>query len=477
MRTMIKSRALTACALLSIFSSTNAAELFDPFVSYSIDLQGQSVAIGDFNGDGRQDVVMSGYPGAVTPASKYYVFLQDATGLLFAPVTYLSHGVPWPLRVGDINTDGRDDIVTSIIGGFEMLVQNASGTLDGPTVLPTTHPATALLGDFNNDGLLDIAGVGPLPSKLGVHYQSPNGIFGAPVTYESPINLDGLIMAVGDVTSDEYADIGVANWNGQCPAMVAKQINPVGFVNTYCFPFPPLGTYVTALDFGDFNSDGRKDIAIVHTDYVNASTIEIQYQDPSGYFVTVPPITLVTSTLDGPLVAGDVNNDGLTDIVVTHATSVGIFLQQPDRTFAAEEHYAIPYVGGHVRTAGIAIGDVNNDGLPDIAVAQLNGLVVLPSKKANSAPVANPDFARTNEEDPVVIRVLANDTDADGDVLKIVSITAPSHGVARILPDGLRIRYQPYNGFHGRDQFQYTVTDGKAGKASASVTIRVRDED
>jgi hypothetical protein len=81
------------------------------------------------------------------------------------------------------------------------------------------------------------------------------------------------------------------------------------------------------------------------------------------------------------------------------------------------------------------------------------------------------DSASTNEDNPVTIDVLANDTDPDGDTLKVGSVTPPTNGSTGI--NGGGAEYTPAQDFNGTDSFNYTVSDGNGGTATATVTINV----
>ena len=89
----------------------------------------------------------------------------------------------------------------------------------------------------------------------------------------------------------------------------------------------------------------------------------------------------------------------------------------------------------------------------------------------NPAPIALNDSATTSEDTPVVIAVLANDTDPDGDALTVTSAVAGRGSVA-INPDGT-LTYTPAADFNGQDTIVYTITDGEGGRSSATVTITV----
>lgn len=91
----------------------------------------------------------------------------------------------------------------------------------------------------------------------------------------------------------------------------------------------------------------------------------------------------------------------------------------------------------------------------------------------NNGPVANDDSVTTTEQAEVVINVLANDSDPDGDELTVTSIdSGPANGTAVINADG-SISYTPNAGFIGTDTFDYTITDSNGDTATATVTITV----
>jgi len=91
----------------------------------------------------------------------------------------------------------------------------------------------------------------------------------------------------------------------------------------------------------------------------------------------------------------------------------------------------------------------------------------------NTPPVAVDDSSATVEAIPVVISVLSNDTDGEGNSLIVAWVGLPAHGTAVISPDGLTILYTPVAGYTGIDTFTYKANDGFADSNEATVTINV----
>ncbi|UCG58406.1 MAG: tandem-95 repeat protein [Phycisphaerales bacterium] len=89
----------------------------------------------------------------------------------------------------------------------------------------------------------------------------------------------------------------------------------------------------------------------------------------------------------------------------------------------------------------------------------------------NQPPDAKNDAAVTDEDTPLTIDVLANDSDPDDDPLQVQSITQPAHGEAEIIEGS--VRYTPDPDFYGADTFTYTINDGQGGTDTATVTITV----
>lgn len=98
--------------------------------------------------------------------------------------------------------------------------------------------------------------------------------------------------------------------------------------------------------------------------------------------------------------------------------------------------------------------------------------VIVTVVNANDPPSAVDDAVSTGKNSAVIVAVLANDSDADGDALHIDSVSRPANGTAAILADGT-IRYKPKGGFEGTDSFTYTISDGRGGVSTATVTVEV----
>ncbi len=127
---------------------------------------------------------------------------------------------------------------------------------------------------------------------------------------------------------------------------------------------------------------------------------------------------------------------------------------------------ATPFEFGFTESAAVAAFDETES-----LAAGAASLTPSAGGVANTPPVANPDTLTANEDSPVTIDVLANDTDADGDALAVDSASA-SNGTVVVNPDGT-ITYTPNPDFSGSDSITYTVSDGQGGATTATVDVTV----
>ncbi len=196
--------------------------------------------------------------------------------------------------------------------------------------------------------------------------------------------------------------------------------------------------------------------------------------------VNNPPVAgedAVTTRQDSPvtidnLLANDSDPDGDTLTVSgvdTQSAQGGAVVDNGDGSYT----YTPP--------AGFSGSDSFGYMISDGRGGQAQGLVSITVEQytpGNTAPVAKDDSVQTEVDSAVTIDVLANDSDADGDALSIVSADTQSvnGGTVDNLGDG-RFTYVPAAGFSGEDSFQYTVSDGNGGEGTATVTITVEQAD
>ena len=462
--------------------AAQAQSLFGPPLQFPTDQQTIGVAADDINSDGRKDVVVSGCACGAQANSKLYIYLQRADGSLNpTPVIYLPQNSPGGVSIGDLTGDGRNDLLLRSGLGFEVVPQNAAGTLDPSTFYPSNFSEVARIGDLNGDGRLDAIGLESSPDghvnteEAGVLYQNASGSFDPQVLVPLPHGFnDDLELA--DLNGDGRTDVIDADPFNE-PAVVILYQTATGTLSAPVGLSIAPGVFANQLGVGDVNNDGRKDIVATYGGWFSDAHVAVFYQNAAGGF-SAPSIIDTTGELTAVEI-GDFNGDGRKDVALLHRISVGILLQTATGTLGAETSIAIPEAGGHYQH-GFVASDINGDNATDLAYAQVGSqgaLTVLYGTMpavSNHPPVAKADSATLSCDDSVVIAVLANDSDPDGNALKITAISKPANGTAKLTADGKRIRYEPKRRFRGTDRFTYTISDGKGGTASATVTVVVR---
>ena len=230
----------------------------------------QSVAIGDFNGDGRADVAV-GQSGPIVS-----VWLGNGDGTLQAQRDWRadtsgSFATEYSIAVADINADGRQDLVAFLgtgisLANISVLLGSGDGAFDPPLLQPTNQiPQFTAIADFNHDGRPDIVingarvGFQPGPDVLEIVPGKGDGTFGAP-TYPYSVGFGVGGYAVGDLDRDGNPDI-VMRISDTAPLAILLGKGDGTFL--------PAQNFAPNLDAApverlvDVTGDGRLDVVLV----------------------------------------------------------------------------------------------------------------------------------------------------------------------------------------------------------------------
>jgi len=295
-------------------------------------LEPNAIVVGDFNGDGNLDLAVLSDWGTVT------TLLGKGDGT-FALSNNQSSGCtggtlsgPTSLAVADFNRDGKLDLaVTCIEGGpgenydAIILLGNGDGTFtqsNGSQIPLTNNPSFVTTGDFNGDGIPDLAVLSEEADSITILLSNGDGTF----TPRSPIAAgnnrysddDPYSLAVGDFYGNGHQDLAVADWYNY-QVMILQNDGSGNFPNSRTFG---VGGGPFAISVGDFNQDGIPDLAVANN-VDGTITILLGLGDGNGSFLTGdtvsaggPPNGRGTALLNGPwsLAAGDFNGDGIPDL-------------------------------------------------------------------------------------------------------------------------------------------------------------------
>jgi len=238
--------------------------------------------------------------------------------------------------------------------------------LSGPTL---QTPNSVIVGDFNRDGNADMAIAAPEGGKLSVFLGNGNGTFDAAVNYGAGTNPGFVVTA--SFRDNRDLDLAVANGQigGNNIAVLLGNGNGT-FVSAQFYNAPGL---VNGIAVGDFNSDGKPDLASIS--YVDAGIPRASVFLGNGDGTFQPAINTQTSATPVALAVGDFNGDGKLDLAVAEnnvgSSQVEILLGNGDGTFRAGSTLAIgPLI------SSIAAADLRNDGKQDLVAAASEGIGV-----------------------------------------------------------------------------------------------------
>jgi hypothetical protein len=436
--------ALALALAVGVLPAAAADALFAPYTATAVGSWPDAVAIGDVTGDGRNDVVMTTH-FYFDDANDYrlWVFAQNADGSLAAPVKYptaatYSNG-PDTLAIGDLTGDGRADVVLGLAKlGIQVFPQLAGGTLAAPTFTALADSGRLRLGRLDADARLDVATLGWATNTVSVLLNDGAGGLRQAATY--PAQHSGYDdLEVGDVTGDSRDDLVVMS--GQLYATpnvsVVPQLAAGGFGAAAEYRLGP-NVLTSGIGVGDVTGDGRKDVVASYGGNSPSSGIAVFAQTAAGTLAA--PVTTPSADIPEPVEVADVDLDGRADVVTLHGgwNAAGTYLQGANGTLAPELLSPIPYAS-HYEPHGLAVGDVDGNGSPDVALADYNnGLVVLRNLRSAPKPVVADLGVRVTASAPKVkprksfsfTAVASNAGPDTSDVSLVLQLSGPATGLA-----------------------------------------------
>lgn len=353
--------------------------LFLPAQSFALVEQpdAQAVGIGDFNHDGRADVAVTSGTGS---QNFLYVFLQGANRRLQQPEPYPADVRPEALAVGDLNGDGRDDI--AVASAFDnqvsVYLQTADGKLaDRKQYAAQQGPDAIAVADVNQDGLDDVIVSHWNHPSVGVLIQQTDGTLADMLLYAVPqAGRDDI--DIGDVNGDGLPDVVKMNGQGTSPDLSVLLQTTSATLELPISYHLSGDSYKSGLAVGDLTGDGKADVVVTHYgDATDPSRYKVslfkQQQDGSLLLVQ----SLLADTRMQPIEIADVNGDGRNDAITAGETHMQVYQQLSDGTLAPYQEYQMPYAS-YLHPQALDVGDINSDGLPDVVIAANGpGLVVL----------------------------------------------------------------------------------------------------
>jgi hypothetical protein len=353
-----------------------------------------TVVTGDFNGDGKLDIATAtgvGYYGEGANPQKVMLFLGNGNGLFqarrqwdFSWLTGAAGGVG---AVADFNGDGFLDLAvghggtSTLPNGFGNQVTihlgDGAGNLTPSSVFTTGGSGIPLVAaDFNGDGKQDLLARTYDDQTVRLHLGYGNGTFpsgGSTILYAGTA---GANMALGDVNGDGHADVVMV---GDANIFVALG-NGAGGFSILSTSLPSTGRWVT---LGDLNGDTHLDAVVTANEH-----LFILLGNGDGTFQSAVDYPVSNAVLYGAAVA-DFDNDGHADVAVADGdylsggtdNRVLVFPGDGAGNLGSPEAFTVGY-----RPVGMVTGDFNNDGLPDLAIADTESYVISVLINGGSGP-------------------------------------------------------------------------------------------
>jgi uncharacterized protein (TIGR03437 family) len=358
--------------LLALSAAANAQFTGAPGSPFPAGTSPDFVAVGDFNGDGKPDLAI-----ANLGSNNVTVLLGLGTGDFAAAA-----GSPFPVgsspdsvAVGDFNGDGKLDLAITNQGDgtVTVLLGNGKGefTPAGSPLTVGSKPYFVVTADFNGDGNLDLAIASYGDSTITVLLGNGGGGFteapGSPFAV-GPVGAFPASLAVADFNGDGKPDLAIANFGDDSVTVLLG--NGAGqFVPAPGSPFA-VGSEPVSVAVGDFNGDSVTDLAVANS---GDNTVTVLLGIGTGGFTAGPGPYKVGSGPDSVAVA-DFNGDGNPDLAVANfvdstvtvllGNGTGGFTPAPGSPFA---------VGTNTEPTSATVGDFNGDGKPDLAFSDSFG--------------------------------------------------------------------------------------------------------
>lgn len=326
---------------------------------------GIGIATGDFNHDGKIDLIATNYL-----ANTISVILGQGNGTFVEEPRFPVGPNPFQLVVADFNNDGIPDVATVNLGynfkgdTISVLLGVKGGGFQPQKVTSVAQNMAALAAaDFNGDGKTDLVVVSAVLNEVFILLGKGDGTFEPPMPIS--VGSEPGFVAVGDFNGDGDMDIAVSNFHGPITLLLGNGDGTFrrGTDVTFRFGSPELFNIATA----DLNRDGKIDLVVltrVGIDFV----VKTLLGNGDGTFQTDHDVT--SAPLIFSFAIGDLNNDGIPDLAVEEdSLFIETLLGDGHGNFASAGKFNDDEVSSFSNVQTIALADFNGDGFLDVVAA------------------------------------------------------------------------------------------------------------
>jgi hypothetical protein len=477
-----------------------------------------SVAIADLNADGRPDLAVANYN-----SNTVSVLLGNGDGTFGVNTDFGTGSYPQSVAIADLNADGRPDLAVANwgsypvhIGTVSVLLGNGDGTFGTRTDFGAgTNPRSVVIADLNADGRPDLAVANTASATVSVLLGNGDGTFGATTGFGA--GWDPQSVTVADLNADGRPDLAVANWGlGTVSVLLGNGDGTFGSASGF-----GAGEFTSSVAIADLDEDGWPDLAVGNW---GSGTVSVLLGNGDGTFGAKTDFG--TGSAPVSVASADLNADGWPDLAVAnaHSNTVSVLLNRgatpvpiamefdftPNALNLASQGLwvtgflepASPFAAGDIDVASIrlngtlpadpaapaALGDHDEDGIPDLMVKFNRAALELTVPEGESVPVtvtgtvAGHSFSGTD-----AIRVLRGRISAPlagthlmaGSVARVEwetpsGVTVQSVGLLHSLDGGTT--WRPIaRGQPNTDSYDWTVPNARTDQAKVAVLAESAD--
>lgn len=359
----------------------------------------QVLAAADFNSDQADEAAVATAEYFDT-ANDQRVHLFKQFGATFERLQQVPTGKYAEAAVAlDANHDGLTDLVVAGEDGVLLVTQAPDGPspLNEPIQILTSVAIDALaVADINGDLKPDLLAVAPLSNTILAWTSSPTGLDAYELNLDYPT--DGYsALAVGDFNNDGYDDLAVLRGSGYATDSVVIFLQDSGTFPVSYKLSPEIGGYLPhSLAVGDVNGNGLDDLIVTAGGNTPDAYLNVFLQQVTDATTTPPtsslsmtPVTYAAHHLPGAVQVADINHDGREDVVLANDAwrTISVYPQTSAGTLSPYAVAEIPY-SSRYRPNALALGDFDGNGSLDVAiVGRTPGLTVL--SNTGTAPTAS----------------------------------------------------------------------------------------
>ncbi len=340
---------------------------FGAATNFTVGSSPYSVAVGDFNGDGKSDLATANFNSNVS------VLLGTGTGSFGAATNFTVGTAPRSVTVGDFNGDGKSDLAVANANSsnVSVLLGTGTGSFGAATNFTVGNgPISVRVGDFNGDGKSDLATTNGSGYNVSVILNTTPKITIAPGT--NPV--EGGTVGTFIISLDTPAPTGgtVVNFNttGSTATILADYSLTAGTnitavtANTFTIAAGATTATLNVVALSDAVNDPNETVKVNLTsggDYILGYNPSASFTPPTNFAAGSSPISVTV---------GDFNGDGKSDLAVANrgSNNVSVLLGTGTGSFGAATNFSV----GNAPSS-VTVGDFNGDGKSDLAVANRYG--------------------------------------------------------------------------------------------------------